>query len=200
MNIALIGLPQAGKKTLFTLLTSRPVPAERKPGEVVEGVAPIRDPRIDALHELYNPKSTVYAENHFVLCPDADVSGSNHDWLAAAAKCDLLCFVLRAFESDLVYHPDGSVDAERDRTNLAGELLLADLEVIEKRLERLAKESRAGLSPEQKLEKQALEKCQAVLEDERPVSEAGLSENENDALKNLALASNNPIIHVYNVS
>jgi GTP-binding protein YchF len=200
MNIALIGLPQAGKRTLFTLLTSRPVPPDRKPGEIAEGIAPIHDPRVDKLAELYKPKSIVYAENHFVLCPDADISGASHAWLTAAAKCDLLCIVLRAFESDNVYHPSGSVDAERDRKNLEDELLLSDLEIVEKRLARIEKESRAGLSPVQKLEQQTLLKCQSVLNEEHCISEANLEPNEIASLLNLNLVTNKPRICLYNVS
>ena len=63
MKIAILGLAQTGKKTLFTLLTGRTVPAARKAGEAIEGVAAIRDGRVDALSELFQPKKTVYAEN-----------------------------------------------------------------------------------------------------------------------------------------
>lgn len=69
MKIAILGLAQTGKKTLFNLLTGRPVPANRKAGEAVEGIATIRDSRVDALSKLFKPKKTTYAENLFVLCP-----------------------------------------------------------------------------------------------------------------------------------
>lgn len=200
MNIAIIGLPQSGKKTLFTLLSGREVKSERKPGEVVTGVAPIRDRRVDRLSEMYNPKSKVYAENHFALCPDADVGGGNHEWLAAASKSDLLCLVLRSFESEQVYHPAGSVDPERDRRDLEAELLLSDMEIVEKRLERIAKESRAGLTADQKLEKQTLEKCREVLEREEPLTKAEFEDRERQVLRNLSLVTTKPLVRIYNVS
>lgn len=200
MNIALIGLAQAGKRTLFSLLTGREVKAERKPGEVVEGIAPIRDERVDGLAEIFDPKAKVYAENDFVLCPDAVIGGEGHEWLAAAAKCDLLCLVLRSFASDQVYHPSGSIDPQRDRSDLEAELLLADMEIVEKRLERIEKESRAGLSPEQKIEKRALEKCSGLLENEQPLIAGDFDEQDGRALRNLSLMSIKPLVYVYNVS
>ena len=133
MKIALIGLPQAGKRTLFTLLTTRQVPDGLKPGETVEGIAPIRDPRVDVLAGMFNPEKTTYAENNFVLCPDAE-GGGNYEWLTAARRCHQVCLVLRAFEDESVYHPSGSIDADRDRENLEAELLLADMALVERRL------------------------------------------------------------------
>ncbi|MCK5914586.1 MAG: redox-regulated ATPase YchF, partial [Deltaproteobacteria bacterium] len=77
MKIAILGLAQTGKKTLFTLLTGRPVPDSRKPGEAIEGIAPIQDSRVDALKDLYQPEKTTYAENQFVLCPNITDSSSS---------------------------------------------------------------------------------------------------------------------------
>jgi ribosome-binding ATPase len=181
-------------------LTGRAVKSERRPNELVEGNAPIRDGRVDRLCELYQPKSKVYAINRFVLCPDAAVGGESYEWLAAAAKCDLLCLVLRAFDSEQVYHPAGSVDAERDRVNIETELILSDLQIVEKRLERIAKESRAGLSPEQKLEQQTLEQCRELLESERPLLEGQFEPQQLAVLRNLSFVTNKPLLKVCNVS
>lgn len=200
MKIALLGLPQAGKKTLFTLLTGRDVPAGRKPGESVGGTARIRDPRVDKLAEIFKPKLTTYAENSFVLCPDVPHGEPSREWLQSARKCDLLCIVIRAFESEAIYHPAGSVDARRDRLSLDGELLLADMEIIDGRLERLRKESRAGLTTEQKTEQEALAKCMAVLEDGKPVSAAALEPQERTSLRSMELVSSLPVLYVYNVA
>jgi len=200
MKIALIGFEQAGKRTLFALLTGREVGESRKPGEAVEGIADIRDPRVDKLSELCEPERTVYAQNNFVLCPDAVTGSGSREWLEAARRCDLLCLVVRAFESDQVYHPAGSVDADRDRVELESEILLADMELIEKRQARLEKEARAGLSAGQKLEQKALEKCMAVLEEEKGVAEAELDEQERGAIRSLGLLTLLPVLIVRNVS
>ncbi|MFH1568081.1 MAG: DUF933 domain-containing protein [Gemmatimonadota bacterium] len=199
MKIALIGLPQAGKKTLFTLLTGRRVPESRKPGESVEGAAAIRDPRVDALAEVCRPQKTTYAQNQFVLCPDAEAG--SYEWLAAARRGHLVCRVDRAFAADEVYHPAGTVDPARDCDNLEAELLLADMEVVEKRLVRLDKETRAGaLRPEQKLEQEVLRRCMAALEDSRRLADAGLAEIDLVAVRHLELVTLLPLLRVYNVA
>ena len=200
MKIALIGLPQAGKRTLFTLLTTRAIPEGRKPGDTVEGVATVRDPRVDALSGIFKPKKTTYAENRFVLCPDATTGGDGHEWLDAARRCHLICLVLRAFEDDGVYHPAGSIDARRDRDNLEAELLLADMELVDKRLERLAKEAKSGLKPEQAREKAVLDKAMACLEEGRRLAELTLDESERATVRSLDLITFLPVLSVYNVS
>ena len=199
MQIALIGLPQAGKRTLFTMLTGRAVPDSREPGDVMEGIAPIRDRRVDALADIFQPEKTTYAENQFVLCPDA-TTGSGVLWLKAARRCQLMCLVLRAFESDQVYHPSGSVDPNRDRDFLETELVLADLELVETRLERLEREARSGLRVEQKMERAALEKCLPRLEAGERLIGLELPEHERRAIRSLDLITFLPQLCVYNVS
>ncbi|MBT3194254.1 MAG: redox-regulated ATPase YchF [Verrucomicrobia bacterium] len=200
MKIALIGLPQAGKKTLFSLLTGRGVPEVRKPGETVEGVAHIRDARIDTVSEMCQTRSKVYAENHFVLCPDAVTGENSRGWLDAACRCDLLCLVVRAFASDQVYHPDGSVDGARDEENLKSELLFADMEMVEKRLERIEKEARAGLSADQKVEQATLQKCMAALEEGQRLIDLPLEPHEWAAVSSLGLLTFIPLLVTRNIS
>lgn len=199
MKIALIGLPLAGKKTLFTLLTGRIVPEGRKSAESIEGVAAIRDARVDALAGVCNPKKTVYAQNQFALCPDA-VAGS-YEWLAAARRCHLVCLVVRAFESESLYHPAGSVNPARDCDNLEAELLLADMQVVETRLERLAKDNRVGnLQPEQKLEQEVLGKCLAALGEGTRLADLSLEEGDWEAVRHVELITLLPLLRVYNVA
>lgn len=200
MKIALIGLPQAGKRTLFTLLTGRAVPETGKPGWTIEGAAAVRDPRVDELARIFDPEKTTYAENLFVLCPDASTDGGSHEWLDAARRCHLVCLVLRAFEDEGVYHPAGSVDAARDRENLEAELLLADMELVEKRLERLARESKSGLKPEQEREKAVLDRAWAHLEAGHRLADLDLSASERATVRSLDLVTFLPMLPVYNVS
>jgi GTP-binding protein YchF len=198
MKVALLGLPQAGKRTLFTLLTGRHVPEARKPGETVEGVAHIRDPRVDTLSGLCKPERTVYAENQFSLCPDVVEGAAAREWLEAARKCDLLCLVVRAFTSSQVYHPSGSVDAERDLAFALGELLLADMELVEKRLTRMGKEKRAGQTAEQIFEERVLQKAMAALEAGKRLDAAGLTEEELTAVRSLRLLTLIPTLPCFN--
>jgi len=200
MQVALIGLPQSGKRTLFTLLTGRAIPAGRTAEESVEGVAPINDPRVDRLAEICHPKKKTYAQNRLVLCPDASLKGDDRAWLEAARKCELVCLVVRAFESDRVYHPSGSVDPGRDRSALESELMLADLERVDTRLTRIGKEKRGHAGPEQAMEEKALHRAMAAMEEGRRLRDAGLEPHELRAIRSLGLLTLMPQLCVYNVS
>lgn len=199
MKIALLGLSQSGKKTLFTLLTGREVSEHRAEGESLEGVAPIRDPRVDVLAEIAQPEKTKYAENKVVLCPDMSEGTGKREWLDAARRCDLLCLVVRDFASESIYHPCGSVDADRDRRTLETELLLADLEMIEKRLERLAKEKKGTRTPGQIKEEEVLLRCRDAVENEKGVNTLDLGEEDLAAIRSLNLVTLMPILLIRNV-
>jgi GTP-binding protein YchF len=200
MKIAILGLAQTGKKTLFTLLTGRPVPETRKPGEAVEGVAPIHDDRVGALEDLYKPQKTTYAENQFVLCPDIADSGTSRLWMDPARRCDLLCLLIRSFDSPDIFHPSGSVDPERDRAMIESELLLADMQLVETRLERLAKEKKKGQTTAQALEEDILQRFNAALEKEKFLSTVILEPDEEQAIKSLDFVTRTPLLFAYNVS
>ncbi len=202
MKVALLGLTQSGKKTFFSLLTGRreaAAPILLKEGESLEGIAPIYDPRVVALAELYKPESVKFAENIIVLCPDMVEGAGKHPWLEAARRCDLLGMVVRAFSSEQVYHPNGSVDPERDRAFLESECLLADLELIETRLMRMAKEKRAGQTPPQAQEEHTLEKIKAILEREMKWTPLNLVAHEWESIKSLNLLTLKPLLWAYNV-
>lgn len=198
MKVAIIGYPQAGKKTLFKLLTNRDVPHGRKEDEAVDGAAPVYDPRVETLAALCKPQRTKFAETTMVLCPDVPAEGKGA-WMDAARKSELLCVVLRAFTASDVFHPRGSVDAARDRSDLATEILFSDVDMVDKRLERIAKEKRAGQTVAQQLEEKALGKCRDALAQGRWLKDAGLDENDLKAIKTLGLLTLLPVIWVYNV-
>jgi GTP-binding protein YchF len=200
MKIAILGLAQTGKKTLFTLLTGRDVPPTRKPDEAIEGVASIQDGRVDALSELYQPKKTTYAENQFVLCPDITEGAASRHWIETARRCDLLCLLIRDFDSPDVFHPSGSVDADRDRSMIEAELLLADMQLVETRMQRLAKEKKGGQTPEQALEEEILHRFSTVLEEEKFLSTVTLEPHEEQAIKSLGFVTRTPLLYAYNVS
>lgn len=198
MKAGLIGLSQAGKRTLFKLLTNREPPAVRREGEVVEGVATIFDRRVEAIADICKPERTRYAENSIVLLPDLGEE-SRGGWMEAARRCDLLCVVIRAFAAEEVYHPRGSVSPSRDRGDVEAELLIADLDLVERRLERLGKEKRAGLTPAQQVEERALAKCRDALAASIALREVSLDERERQALRSLGLLTLLPLVWTYNV-
>jgi len=200
MKIAILGLAQTGKKTLFTLLTGRPVPESRKVGEAIEGIAPINDSRVGALSDFYKPKKTTYAENQFVLCPDITDSSTSRLWMDPARRCDLLCLLIRSFDSPDIFHPSGSVDPERDRAMIETELLLADMQLVETRLKRLAKEMKNSPTSEQILEERLLQRFNATLEEEKFLSTVSLDADEEKAIKSLDFVTRTPLLYAYNVS
>ncbi len=199
MKIAILGLSQTGKKTLFTLLTGRAT-STMKPGESLEGIGAIRDERVDALAGMFNPDKKTYAENQFVLCPDITENSASRQWMESARKCDLLCLLVRAFDSADVYHPAGSIDPERDKEMIETELLLADMQLVDTRLQRLAKEKKAGQTQAQALEEEILLRFNAALEEEKPLSTVELEPHEETAIKSLDLVTRIPTLNVYNVS
>jgi len=199
MKIALLGLPQAGKRTLFTLLTGRKVPDSRKEDESLEGHAPVRDPRVDTITAIVKPQRTKYAETVFLLCPDVNEGSNERFWLETARRCELLCMVVRAFSSEIVYHPRGTVDPKRDRANLETELMLADLELVDKRLERIGKEKRAGQNHLQAVEERTLLKCKQAIESEQKPGTLKLDVEESTSMRSLGLLTLKPIIWTYNV-
>ncbi len=200
MKIAILGLGQTGKKSLFTLLTGRPVPDSRKPGEAIEGIAPIHDSRVGALSDFYQPKKTTYAENQFVLCPDITDSSTSRHWMDPARRCDLLCLLIRSFDSPEIFHPSGSVDPERDRAMIETELLLADMQLVETRLKRLAKEMQNSSTSEQILEEGILQRFNTALDEEKFLSTVTLDPDEEQAIKSLDFVTRTPLLYAYNVS
>jgi GTP-binding protein YchF len=198
MKAALLGYPQSGKRTLFTLLTGREVHHGGPETDTVEGLAPVRDPRVAVLAEICKPERAIYAENQVVLCPDVGVADSKRAWLEAARRCDLLCFVLRDFAAEHVYHHRGEPAASKDRADLSAELILADLELVETRLERLARERRRGPDAGRELEKKTLDKCRECLDAEKRLCDCPIEEHELAAVKSLGLLTLKPVLWAYN--
>lgn len=201
MKIAILGLTQSGKKTFFSLLAARAgnFPAHMKEGESFESTVPTHDPRVDALALLLKPRKVKYAENTIVLCPDIITGSDKKAWVEPARRCDLLCFFIRDFASDQVCHPAGSVDAKRDRSTLESEALLMDLELIEKRLERLSKEKRTSQSSIKDMEAHVLGNIKKTIEKEMRFVRPELEPHAQGIVKNLGFLILTPALWVYNI-
>ena len=156
MKAAILGFEESGRSTLFQLLTGRNLPEGRQESDTLEGIALVRDPRVDRISDICKPEKINYAETAYSLCPAVTKGEGKRDWLEPARSADLLCIIVRAFADESVYHPLASVDADRDRSELRMEILLADLEMIENRLARMEKEKRAGQTAAQALEEKVL--------------------------------------------
>lgn len=173
MKIALIGLPQTGKKTVFSLLTG--MAYEQlivRGGEYHMGAVKVADPRVDKLSGMYNPKKTKHAEIECTLAPAPPHEAKPRDqWLNKLKEMDALCHVVRAFDDPAVFHSKGSVDALRDIDEMAFELAVSDLSLIEKRLDRITQDQK------KKFEQERADEA-ALLERLRPHLEAGKSLRE----------------------
>ena len=180
MKIAMLGLQGAGKKTLFKLLTSLEVGAV--PPKGVPGVFEVKDPRVDALSELYKPEKTAYARIDLLLLPDVEKAQGKAAWLDDVRNLDGICCVVRAFDDASVFHPAGSVDPKRDLDTFFSELLLADMFLAERRKERLLSEMKSKRGPEKEREFKAMEKAASELESGKPFRAIQLTDPEREAL------------------
>ena len=207
MKLGIIGLPNSGKTTVFNALTGQQLEAAPYPNpagtEHHVGAIKVPDPRIDRLSEIFKPKKTTYAD---VQC--VDITGFAKGISASKQKtplfnelweCDAVIHVVRAFEDDSVVHPDGSVDPVRDCAALELELVFHDLELVETRLERIANSMKKGIGQGLEAERDVLEKCRTVLEEEKPLRNLALSEKEREAIGSLMFASLRPELVVLNV-
>jgi len=200
MKTGIIGLASSGKSTLFHLLTGAGAPAPGGRPEARVGVARVPDPRVDALSGLFKPKKKTYATVDYVDVPGVSKGeGSALVDLPALRGVDALLHVVRAFESDAVPHPDGSVDALRDAKMLELELILADLQAVDKRLEKLEGNIKKANKPEDVAERAIFVKMKAWLEDERPLREQEFTDEERRRLRNYSFLTEKPMLLVVNL-
>ncbi|HXG16371.1 MAG TPA: DUF933 domain-containing protein [Calidithermus sp.] len=197
MTIGLIGRPRSGKTTLFALLTGAPPGAgrpEARPGPS-RGVARVPDPRVDRLAELFRPRKTTYAT--FEVVDAAGLApGQRAQWPVAELRdADALLHVVRAFDGPGLDPPD----PRRDILDLEAELVLADLDVVERRLERLAASLRKRRAEPEAREQAVLQRLAPTLEAGTPLRAVALDGEEARILRGFTFLSQKPILHVLNV-
>jgi len=181
MQIGIVGLPNSTKTTIFNALTkSQEVTAVTSSGqvEVHTAIVEVPDPRVDKLSAIFNPEKTTYARVQYNDVAGLKI-GSGQDGslsgqlLNAISQSDAILHVVRAFEDDRIPHPDGNVDANRDLTALDFEFLISDLQIVERRLERLSHDlERKGKYPERPIDQAELEvltRIKVGLENEHPI-------------------------------
>jgi ribosome-binding ATPase len=199
MEFGIVGLELSGKTTLFSLLTGHQPGASGGKREAHVGTALVPDPRLDRLTAMYKPKKHTPAVVRFVDVPGITKGGGQAMNVAELKMMDGLAAVVRAFPSDAIPHPEGSVDPARDLDLLETEFLLSDLSIAANRLERLGKEMQKKKSPELQAEKEAVEKCHAALDQGTPLRAIDLSPEERKILRGFTFLSLKPLLVILNV-
>jgi GTP-binding protein YchF len=199
LHAAVIGFPATGKTTLFQLMTSvRDAP--RGKGDLMVGVSKVPDERLDRLTAMYNPRKRVPATVEFADIVAAARSGaSSLIDVAAYRSADALVHVVRAFRDDAVPHPSGSVDPARDARAMEDELILADLAVAERRLERIEKDLKKGRTTELERERELVERCRAALDAGEPLRTLEIAGDDRKRLRGFQFLSAKPLLLVINV-
>jgi GTP-binding protein YchF len=204
MDIALIGLAGSGRTSLLKALAAGHLPAHTNPNEPVVAVVKVPDERLDRLAAMVSAKKTTYLELRLIDFPrfSAGKKGPAPQLLGALSTADLLVHVVRDFEDPSVPHPLESVNAARDITVVDLELSFADLAVVERRLERLAAETRslaAGARGAQEREIALLNRIKQSLEAGTPIRAMGLSAEETALLGGFNFLTAKPLLIVVNI-
>src|SRR5712671_691414 len=203
LRAALIGFGSSGKTTLFQLMTSarETARAAHGKGETSVGISKVPDARLDRLTAMYNPRKRVPATVEFSDLPAsgrADGAQTLVD-IAAYRNADALEHVLRAFHDPSVPHPAGPIDPARDAQAMEDELLLADLGVAERRLERLEKDLKKAKTADLERERDVITICRTALEEGRPLRALDLKGEDLKRLRGFQFLSAKPLLVVINL-
>ena len=200
MKTAIIGLPMTGKTSLFTILTGVHEATRVGSMEARVGVTKVPDPRLEALAAIFEPPKVTHATVEYLDFPAFSREAlQNPQYLASLRVADAIAHVLRVFQDESVPHEHGSVDPIRDAENLETELILSDLMVVEKRIERVDKDRRKMKSPDLDREYELLQRCKTTLEDNQPLRSLALDAEDEKRVRGFQFLSQKPVLYVLNL-
>ena len=204
LSIGIVGLPNVGKSTLFNALTNNNILAANYPFATIEpntGIVPVPDDRLNVLAKMYHaekitPATVTFVDIAGLVAGASKGEGLGNKFLANIRQCDAIVHIVRAFESDDIIHVENIIDPKRDIDTINTELILADLQTLETRLTRLAKEAKAN--PKASAIKNRLEVLAEKLRAGTPINE--ISGVDPDDIADLHLLTAKPVIYVFNVN
>ena len=204
LSIGIVGLPNVGKSTLFNALTNNNILAANYPFATIEpntGIVPVPDERLNILAKMYHaekitPATVTFVDIAGLVAGASKGEGLGNKFLANIRQCDAIVHIVRAFESDDIVHVENIIDPKRDIDTINTELILADLQTLETRLARLAKEAKAN--PKASAIKNRLEVLAEKLRAGTPINE--ISSVDPDDIADLHLLTAKPVIYVFNVN